>query len=370
MNERSIRGVSTRLAPNSTIGIIGGGQLGRMLAMAAAQLGYRTVILEPDPNAPASQVANDQILAAYDDEIALESLTDQCDVITYEFENVPASAIERLEETSNVYPGSKALKISQDRLLEKQMVEEIGARPAQFFKIDTIDDLKAGVAETGTPAILKTRRLGYDGKGQVRINAPEEITSAFDAMAGQDAILEAFVDFNCEISVIGARDTQGNFAAFDIAENIHKNHILDTSTIPANVGDEIADAAIKIAKKIAEHLNYIGVFAVEFFVKDSSSGDFDIFVNEIAPRVHNSGHWTEAACTISQFEQHIRAISGLPLGSSERHSDCVMQNLIGDDILNVAEIAKRSDAKIHLYGKLEARPGRKMGHVTYLKASN
>ncbi|MEP2945555.1 MAG: 5-(carboxyamino)imidazole ribonucleotide synthase [Lentilitoribacter sp.] len=357
----------TALAPNSTIGIIGGGQLGRMLAMAAAQLGYQTVILEPDPNAPAAQVANDQIIAAYDDEIALESLADQCDVVTYEFENVPSLAIESLEKVIPVYPGAQALKISQDRLMEKQMAQGIGAKTAGFHAVNSLQDLKDGVAQTGLPAILKTRRLGYDGKGQVKIDTDADLQAAFDAMAGQDAILEAFVNFDCEVSVIAARSIDGSFEAFDISENVHKNHILHTSTIPANVHGDVVKTAIEYAQKIAEHLNYVGVFAVEFFVENANSEAFNICVNEIAPRVHNSGHWTEAACVTSQFEQHIRAISGLPLSNAKRHSDCVMLNLIGDDVHDLEKHAADHNAKIHLYGKLEARPGRKMGHVTFLK---
>jgi 5-(carboxyamino)imidazole ribonucleotide synthase len=357
----------TALKPNATIGIIGGGQLGRMLAMAAAQLGFRTIILEPDPNAPAAQVANDQILASYDDEIALESLANECDVITYEFENVPALAIETLEDMSKVYPGAQALKVSQDRLLEKQMAQDLGAQTAGFLKVNSIEELKSGLSETGYPAILKTRRLGYDGKGQVRIQTQDDINAAYAAMQDQDAILEAFVDFSCEVSVIAARAINGTFSAFDIAENVHKNHILDTSTIPAKIHASVTKAAIKTAKDIANHLDYVGVFAVEFFIEDAASDDFKIYVNEIAPRVHNSGHWTEAACAVSQFEQHIRAITGLALGTPDRHSDCVMQNLIGDDVDQVPELSKKPNAKIHLYGKLEARRGRKMGHVTYLK---
>lgn len=355
------------LTPNSTIGIIGGGQLGRMLAMAAAQLGYRTVILEPDPYAPAAQVANDQIIAAYDDEIALESLAEQCDVITYEFENVPSTSIEALQETSAVYPGAKALKISQDRLLEKKMAQDIGANTAGFAAVNSLAQLEQGLGQTGYPAILKTRRMGYDGKGQVRLNSPDDIQSAFDGMAGQDAILEAFVDFSCEISVIAVRGIDGTFQAFDIAENVHKNHILHTSTIPAKIHGEVAKMAIKTAERIADHLEYVGVFAVEYFVEKAQSPDFKLYVNEIAPRVHNSGHWTEAACATSQFEQHIRAIAGLALADGKRHSDCVMQNLIGNDVDTIGKLAQKNGAKIHLYGKLEARAGRKMGHVTFLK---
>lgn len=352
------------LPPNSTIGIIGGGQLGRMLCIAAAELGFRTIILEPDPNAPAAQVANDQIIAAYDDEIALESLAEQAQIITYEFENVPAQAIIQMETSRPVHPNSSALTIAQDRLLEKQMAQDIGAQPAQFFAINSLKDLQAGLLQTGYPAILKTRRLGYDGKGQFKIDSPDQSQEAFETMDGQDAILEAFVHFECEISIIAARHQNGAFTAYDIVENVHKNQILSSSTVPANIHAQVAEAAADIAKKIADHLNYVGIFAVEFFIENAKSEDFKIYVNEIAPRVHNSGHWTEAACTISQFEQHIRAISGLPVIEPRRHSDCVMHNIIGRHIDDLKPFLENPNAKIQLYGKLEARDGRKMGHVT------
>lgn len=354
------------LKPNSTIGIIGGGQLGRMLCIASAELGYRTIILEPDPNAPAAQVANDQIMADYDDEIALESLAKLADIITYEFENVPSQTIEQLEAERPVHPNARALMIAQDRLLEKQMAEEIGARPAPFYPVNNLEDLDRGLAQTGYPAILKTRRLGYDGKGQVKIENPDEADSALHSMNGQDAILEAFVNFECEISIIAARNQDGTFSAYDIVENVHKNHILSTSTVPASIHIKVAQEAENIADRIAQHLNYVGVFAVEFFVENAKTENFKIYLNEIAPRVHNSGHWTEAACTISQFEQHIRAIVGLPLMPPTRHSDCVMHNIIGPQIDELEPCFTNPNAKIQLYGKVETRDGRKMGHVTIL----
>ena len=366
MSDRS----QTPLPQNATIGIIGGGQLGRMLCIAAAELGYRSIILEPDINAPAAQVANDQIMAAYDDSVALESLASQADMITYEFENVPAGAIHQLEALRPVHPNSHALTIAQDRLLEKQMAQEIGAQPAAFFPIDTLDDLKNGLAQTGYPAILKTRRLGYDGKGQVKIDKPEQAEQAFEAMNGQDAILEAFVNFDCEISIIAARNQDGTFVSYDLVENVHEHHILARSTVPARIHPHVAQAAQTIADKIARHLNYVGVFAVEFFVEQAQSADFSIYVNEMAPRVHNSGHWTEAACIISQFEQHIRAIAGLPLMPATRHSNCVMQNLIGDQVNNLTSFLENPDAKIQLYGKQDIRTGRKMGHVTIISKNS
>lgn len=351
------------LVPGAMIGIIGGGQLGRMLAMAAARLGYKTTILEPDVNAPAAQVANSQIVASYDDAEALARMADFCDVITYEFENVPVSAVQWLETRVPVRPGSKALEVAQDRLLEKSMARDLGAQTALFAAVSSRSDLDNAIETTGLPAVLKTTRLGYDGKGQAKLVRPEDAESAFAAMQGQMAILESFVHFECEVSVIAARGLSGEVRAFDVAENVHRDHILHTSTIPSTLGAEARSEAVRIASAIAGHLDYVGVFAVEFFaVRDGES--HRLLVNEIAPRVHNSGHWTEAACAISQFEQHIRAITGLPLGDPERHSDCVMENLIGDDINRVSQIAAESDTVLHLYGKSEARPGRKMGHAT------
>ena len=351
------------LPPGAVIGIIGGGQLGRMLAMAAARLGYQTIILEPDSNAPAAQVANTQIVAAYDDPAALQQLADLCDVVTYEFENVPVKAVQWLESRVPVRPGSKALEVAQDRLLEKAMARELGAETALFAAISQRGDLDEAMKLTGLPAVLKTTRLGYDGKGQAKLLRPEDADTAFEAMLGQTAILESFVHFECEVSVVAARGLSGEVRAYDVAENEHRNHILHTSTVPSSLGPKVQSEALGIATAIAGHLDYVGVFAVEFFAV-RQDGEHRLLVNEIAPRVHNSGHWTEAACAISQFEQHIRAITGLPLGDTRRHSDCVMENLIGDDIGNVVELAAEPDALVHLYGKSEARPGRKMGHVT------
>ena len=350
------------LAPGSVIGIIGGGQLGRMLAMAAARLGYETIILEPDSNAPAAQVANTQIVADYDDPAALQQLADLCDVVTYEFENVPVKAVQWLESRVAVRPGSKALEVAQDRLLEKAMARHLGAETALFAAVSKRTELDDAIAITGLPAVLKTTRLGYDGKGQAKLLRPDDADTAFAAMQGQMAILESFVHFECEVSVVAARGLSGDVRAFDISENVHRNHILHTSTVPSGLGPEAQAEALRIASAIAAHLDYVGVFAVEFFAV-REDGKHRLLVNEIAPRVHNSGHWTEAACPISQFEQHIRAITGLPLGDARRHSDCVMENLIGSDIYNVVELAGEPNAVLHLYGKSEAKPGRKMGHV-------
>lgn len=351
------------LAPGSTIGILGGGQLGRMLAMAAGRLGYRIIIFDPDPDAPAAQMANAHICAGYDDRDALDRLARKADVVTYEFENVPVEAVERLEQSVPVRPGSRALKVAQDRLNEKSMARGLGAGTADFAAVDSRADLEAAVRLVGLPAVLKTTRLGYDGKGQARIAMQADIDAALAAMRGQPAILESFVHFELEVSMIVARDVDGRTVAFDLTENEHRHHILHTSTVPTRLGAEAQAEAARISADIAAHLDYVGVLAVEFFAVADGAGH-RLLVNEIAPRVHNSGHWTEAACVVSQFEQHIRAVAGLPLVDPARHSDCVMENLIGDDIARLPALAAEAGTLIHLYGKREARAGRKMGHFT------
>ncbi len=346
-----------------TIGIIGGGQLGRMLAMAAARLNFRTVILEPQVDCPAAQVANSQIIATYDDETALAKLAEACDVVTYEFENVPVAAAELLARSLPVYPPPKALEVSQDRVTEKQFLNGCGIATARFHAVDSQDDLERALADFSGVGVLKTRRLGYDGKGQrVFRDAADDATGAYISLGNVPLILESFVAFEREISIIAARSIDGKIACFDPAENVHRNGILHTSTVPASVGEATRAAARTAAGTILEALGYVGVVGVEFFVL----ADGTPIVNEIAPRVHNSGHWTEAACVVSQFEQHIRAITGLTLSDGARHSGCVMQNLIGDDIDDVPEWLAKPNALVHLYGKSEARPGRKMGHVTWL----
>jgi len=346
-----------------TIGIIGGGQLGRMLAMAAARLNFRTVILEPQADCPAAQVANDQIVAAYDDPRALERLAEVSDLITYEFENVPVAAAERLAASRPVFPPPKALEVAQDRLVEKRFLNGCGIATAHFHAVDSQDDLDAALADFDGIGVLKTRRLGYDGKGQrVFRSTKDDASGAYAALGGVPLILESFVAFDREISVIAARSADGTTACFDAAENVHRNGILFTSTVPASVGQATAEAANKAATAILDALGYVGVIGVEFFVL----ADGSVVANEIAPRVHNSGHWTEAACVVSQFEQHIRAIAGLPLGDPSRHSSCVMQNLIGDEIDDLAGLLAEPDVLVHLYGKSEARAGRKMGHFTRL----
>lgn len=346
-----------------TIGIIGGGQLGRMLAMAAARLNFRTVILEPQPDCPAAQVANAQIVAAYDDPQALDELAAVSDLITYEFENVPVSAAERLAASRPVRPPPKALEVAQDRLVEKRFLNGCGIATARFHAVDSQADLIAALADFGGVGVLKTRRLGYDGKGQrVFRSAQDDASDAFASLGSVPLILESFVPFVREISIIAARSPDGATACFDPVENVHRDGILHTSTVPASVGPSTAEAACSAATTILEALDYAGVIGVEFF----ALADGSIVANEMAPRVHNSGHWTEAACTVSQFEQHIRAIAGLPLGEPSRHSDCVMQNLIGDEIAEVSGLLAERDVLVHLYGKAQARPGRKMGHFTRL----
>ena len=353
--------MNSALAAGSTVGIIGGGQLGRMLAMAAARLGYRTVVLEPQADCPAAQVANRQITAAYDDPAALAELGKLSDVVTYEFENVPVAAATRLALDVQVLPPPRALEVSQDRLAEKRFLNGIGIATAEFVPVDSDADLAAALSEFGGNGVLKTCRMGYDGKGQRVFRAfGGAVDGIHAAMGGVPLILEAFVPFECEISIIAARGGNGELSAYDLAQNVHRNGILHTSTVPARVTAATAEAARAAAFAILDALDYVGVVGVEFFaLKDGG-----LLVNEIAPRVHNSGHWTEAACTVSQFEQHVRAIAGLALGDPRRHSDCVMENLIGDDVARVPALLAEPDLMLHLYGKAEARPGRKMGHFT------
>lgn len=357
--------MSAPLPAGSTIGIIGGGQLGRMLASAAARLGYRTIVLEPQADCPAAQLANRQIVAAYDDPAALRELAEASDVVTYEFENVPVAAAEALAASVPVYPPARALDVSQDRLTEKTFLNGIGIATAGFRAINGNGDIARALQDLGGAGVLKTRRMGYDGKGQRVLRGAAEISDAsFSAMGNVPLILEGFVSFDREISIIAARGRDGALSAYDPAENIHRDGILHTSTVPASITTHTADSARDIAFAILQALDYVGVIGVEFFVL----ADGALLVNEIAPRVHNSGHWTEAACTVSQFEQHIRAVAGLPLGRAARHLDCVMENLIGDDVLRAESLLSEPDLMLHLYGKAEARPGRKMGHFTRLTA--
>ncbi|MDG4883678.1 5-(carboxyamino)imidazole ribonucleotide synthase [Mesorhizobium sp. WSM4884] len=353
------------LAPGSTIGINGGGQLGRMLAMAAARLGYRTIVLEPQADCPAAQVANRQITADYDDPAALAELAAASAVVTYEFENVPVAAAEALAARVPVYPPPRALEVAQDRVTEKSFLNGIGIPTAEFCPVDNDDQLTLALKKFNGSGVLKTRRLGYDGKGQRVFRNMETggFAGTCEAMGNVPLILESLVAFEREISVIAARGLDGSVAAYDPAENVHRDGILRISTIPAGIGPETAAAAKDAAAKILAALDYVGIIGVEFFVL----ADGSLLANELAPRVHNSGHWTEAACVVSQFEQHIRAVAGLPLGSPARHCDCVMENLVGDDMLKVPALLAEPDVMLHLYGKAESRPGRKMGHFTRIR---
>ena len=352
--------LSTPVPPGGTIGILGGGQLGRMLALAAARLGLKThVYSPPNEDAPAFQVSDAQTLAAFDDKAALTKFAEACDVVTFEWENVPVSTVEHIAKTRAVYPSAQTLAVTQDRFDEKSFVISLGLQTAPFTKIDSANDARA-VADV--PAILKTRCMGYDGKGQAKVRSGEDAARAFESFKGAPCILEGFVDFVFEASVIGVRGVDGSFAAYDPPENAHGDHILRRSTVPSQLSTAQESDAKSIARKIADALDYVGVFAVELFVMKDGS----LLVNEIAPRVHNSGHWTIDACLVSQFENHIRAVAGWPLGSTERHSDAVMENLIGEEAADWKTLAAKGGA-LHLYGKDEIRPGRKMGHVTYIK---
>ena len=354
------------IAPGGRIGILGGGQLGRMLAMAAAEMGLACHIYCPEKDSPASGVAAMTTCAAYDDAEALARFANSVDVVTYEFENVPAETVRILAQHAPVRPGVVALATAQDRIVEKTFLTSHGTPTTPFADIPTEAALIAAVAKIGTPSILKTRRFGYDGKGQAQIATPADAMAAYDAIGRVPAILEGFVNFEREISVIVARGIDGTTAAYDPVENIHKDHILDQSLAPARIDELLADKARALATRIAIDLDYVGVMGVEMFVQGSGEAGSKLLINEIAPRVHNSGHWTQDACVISQFEQHIRAICGWPLGSTARHSDAVMTNLIGEDVDGWAKRAAEGNTAIHLYGKTEAREGRKMGHITRL----
>ncbi len=349
--------MSNPLPLGATIGILGGGQLGRMLSVAASRLGFKTHIFEPGANPPAGHVADQVTTASYEDAEALQAFAASVDVITYEFENIPTSALDLLEAAKPIRPGRQALATSQDRLIEKSFLQELGLKTAPFADIPTREALSQALETIGAPAILKTRTMGYDGKGQARIMEWSDADSAFADMNGASAILEGFVNFSHEVSVIGARGIDGSVSCFDPGENVHRSGILHTTTVPARMTPAQRTDAILIAAKILGALDYVGVMGVELFVTPQG-----LIVNEIAPRVHNSGHWTQNGCTIDQFEQHIRAVAGWPLGDGKRHSNVVMENLIGDDIDRIPEIAKTASA-IHLYGKAEAKPGRKMGHI-------
>ena len=345
------------LSTGATIGILGGGQLGRMLSVAASRLGFKTCIFEPGANCPASHVADSHIQAGYDDADALTKFAQACDVITYEFENIPTQALDLIESITPIHPNREALATSQDRFFEKNFLTRLGLQTAPYGAVEDAETLELAIDQIGTPAILKTRRMGYDGKGQSRLMSPDDAPKAVADMAGAQAVLEGFIDFSHEVSVIGTRSINGQIACFDPGENVHQNGILHTTTVPAKLTPSQRTDAVLLTANILNALNYVGTMGVELFVTNSG-----LIVNEIAPRVHNSGHWTQQGCIVDQFEQHIRAIAGWPLGDGSRHSNVVMENLIGDDVDRIPDIAQTNTA-IHLYGKADAKPGRKMGHI-------
>ncbi|MGC1887690.1 MAG: 5-(carboxyamino)imidazole ribonucleotide synthase [Stellaceae bacterium] len=350
------------LAPGATIGILGGGQLGRMTALAAARLGYRCHVFADEPDSPTAQVCGAATVADFADREALERFADAVDIATFEFENIPAEAVRWVAALTPVLPRPEILEIAQDRLREKDFLRSIDVDTAAYREIPDPTVLLRAMHDFGYPAVLKTVRLGYDGKGQVTLTPDIKAEDAWRRMGGESGILENFVDFSCEISVIVARGADGARATYPPVENQHVNHVLDTTIAPARIPAETVMRAEAIALHVAQKLDLVGVLAVEMFVTESGA----ILVNEIAPRPHNSGHWTIDACYTSQFEQLVRAICGLPLGSVERHSDAVMKNLLGDDVAKWRETLNDPLAKLHLYGKTEIQPGRKMGHVTRL----
>ncbi len=353
------------LPPGSTIGIIGGGQLGRMSALAAARLGYRCHILTPERDSPATQVAAASTIGAYDDPAALAAFAEAVDVITFEFESISAVGLDLLAARKPVIPPPAILRVSQDRVTEKSFINGAGAPTAAWTPVNTREELTHTTREFGFPCVLKTTRLGYDGRGQAVLRGPEDLDAAWARLTPKPLILEAFVDFACELGVVIARGADRHCAIFDVVENRHRNHILDLTLAPARVVPAVAEEACRIACRIAVALDLVGLLAVEMFVDAGGA----ILVNELAPRPHNCGHWTIDACPVSQFEMHIRAVAGLPLPPALRHSDAVMKNLVGPEEIALWPAILATPGLIpHHYGKSEARPGRKMGHVTRLFA--
>ena len=355
------------ILPPAMLGMLGGGQLGRFFVIAAHEMGYRVTLLDPDKNSPAGKIADVHLCAAYDDVAALKTMVETCQAITTEFENVPASTLETLAQKRTVRPSAKAVSIAQHRVLEKQFIRDAGIPVAPFVVVNAASDLPVD-GEAIYPAILKVARFGYDGKGQARVANQAQAQAAFEAFKGEQCVLEKMLSLDYEVSVVLARDAQGNVAAYPLAENSHLNGILDVSIVPARAPKAIQDHARQLAIKIAEKLEYVGVLAVEFFVSNG-----ELLANEMAPRPHNSGHYTIDANVTNQFEQQLRALVGLPLGDSRLHSQAVMMNILGDIWKNGAEpawdkIFARAELKLHLYGKHEPRPGRKMGHYTVIGA--
>lgn len=352
----------TPLPPGSTIGILGSGQLGRMLAIAAAEMGYHTHIYSPDMDAPAYEVAKRFTVSSYTNAEALERFAGSVDVVTYEFENIETTALATIPSLHKILPGIDVLRATQHRVLEKQTLHKLGVATAPFVAVKSLDDLRAATIKLGFPCVVKTCRMGYDGKGQAMLKSAGDVESAWKVLDTDDAILEGFVKFRMEISVVVARGMNGEIKCFAPVQNIHKHHILSETIAPAPISAALSAKAEAMATAIAKGMNLVGLMAVEMFV----TTDDEILVNELAPRPHNSGHWTIDACVTSQFEQTIRAICGLPLGSVERLCDARMLNLIDDDVKDWQKYASQPNAKLHLYGKKESRPGRKMGHVTFI----
>lgn len=352
------------LAPGSTIGIVGGGQLGRMLALAAARLGFDVAVLDPEADCPAGRVAARTIVGGYGDAGALAALAEVSDVVTTEFENAPAGPLQRLVDRGvTVAPNPMALAVAQDRVLEKGFLNAAGAPTTPYAAVDGPEDIRPALERLGAPALLKTRREGYDGKGQRWVERAADADAAWEAIGRRPAILEARADFRRELSVIAARGRDGDVALYPLTENRHADGILRLSRAPAVADEGLALAAERLARRVLGGLEYVGVMGVELF----ELADGRLLVNEIAPRVHNSGHWTLDACEVDQFEQHIRAVAGWPLGRTTPFSGCEMENLIGDDVDRWPQLAAEPGARVWLYGKREARPGRKMGHVNRLR---
>ncbi len=352
------------LSPGATVGILGAGQLGRMLAMAALKIGLRCHIYAPEDHAPAHDAAHARTVAPYEDEAALRAFADACDLVTFEFENVPTASLEFLDKLKPVRPNPRALGLTQDRLTEKTFLRGLGLETAPFADVADSGALIRAVRDIGRPSILKTRRFGYDGKGQTMIREGSDLGAVHRALGAGPMILEGFVTFEREVSVIAARSLEGATAAYDLCENEHERHILARTRVPARVEAALEPEARAIAARILEGLDYVGVIGVEMFCARAADGAERLVVNEIAPRVHNSGHWTIEGAETSQFEQHIRAIAGWPLGATTRRGVVEMRNLIGEEADDWRDILAEPDMSLHLYGKMQSRPGRKMGHVT------
>lgn len=350
------------IAPGSVIGIVGGGQLGRMLARAASRMGYKTHIYTPDKDSPASHVATSTTIGAYQDTTALRAFGQSVDVVTFEFENIPAETLTMLESLVTVRPKPEVLFTTRHRLREKEFIRAHGIRTAPFAKVTNDAELVSAIATIGVPSVLKTTELGYDGKGQVVIKNAADADAAWKTLGRTECILEGFIDFTAEASIIVARSTHGEMRCYPLVQNIHRDHILHKTIAPAPFIDTYQDDAVRIAKTLAEALDVVGLLAVELFVTNDG-----LLVNELAPRPHNSGHWSMEGAPTAQFEQHIRAICGWALGDTSARGTCEMINLLGDDWKQWEEYAKQAEAHVHLYGKTESRPGRKMGHVTIVK---